>query len=61
MPSNSSGPAGISCGARWSLALAIGFILPIPWALRWFVEWYVSQIVVTPRAASAAITQPLAA
>jgi hypothetical protein len=29
--------------------------------LRWFADWYVSQIVVTPRAPGAAIAQPLAA
>jgi hypothetical protein len=33
------------------LALALGFLLPFPWALRWFVDWYVSQIVVKPRMA----------
>ncbi len=43
------------------VVLALGFLLPFPWALRWFTEWYVSQIIVTPRGASAAMAQALAA
>jgi hypothetical protein len=43
------------------LILGFAFILPIPWALCWFFNWYVSQFVVRPRAASAAVAQPMAA
>ena len=35
-----------------ALVVAFAFLLPIPWALRWFAEWYASQIVVTPRVAT---------
>jgi hypothetical protein len=30
-------------------ALASFFIIPIPWMLRWYANWYVSQFAVAPR------------
>jgi hypothetical protein len=32
-------------------ALASGLIIPIPWALRWYARWYVSQFALVERAA----------
>jgi hypothetical protein len=36
-----------------SLAFGLGcvFIIPIPWALRWYTQWYVSQFALVQRAA----------
>jgi hypothetical protein len=35
-----------------TLVFAIGcaFVIPIPWALGWYVRWYMSQIALAPRA-----------
>jgi hypothetical protein len=44
----------------WRTFLGIvgcAFVLPIPWVLRWFYRWYISQIVVTPAAAAPAMQQ----
>jgi hypothetical protein len=43
------------------LLLAMAFLIPLPWALRWFQNWFVSQIVVTPAAASLAQAERIAA
>jgi uncharacterized membrane protein YjgN (DUF898 family) len=43
------------------LVLAMAFLIPLPWAMRWFQNWFVSQIVVTPAAASLAQAQRIAA
>jgi hypothetical protein len=32
-------------------AIACVFIIPIPWAVRWFARWYVSQVVLLERRA----------
>jgi len=24
--------------------IACGFIIPIPWVLRWYTQWYTSQV-----------------
>jgi hypothetical protein len=32
-------------------ALACGFLIPIPWMLRWYTQWYVSQFELVERAA----------
>jgi GYF domain 2 len=35
-------------------AIACGFIIPIPWVLRWYAQWYTSQVsVVQPGTAAA--------
>jgi hypothetical protein len=31
------------------LAIACGFIIPIPWVIRWFTQWYVSQFELAER------------
>jgi hypothetical protein len=33
------------------LVIACGFIIPIPWVMRWYAKWYVSQFVLVERAA----------
>ncbi|WP_294532439.1 DUF4339 domain-containing protein [uncultured Rhodoblastus sp.] len=38
----------------FAAALGCVFILPIPWMIRWLAGWFISRIVVTPPAASAA-------
>jgi hypothetical protein len=43
------------------LLFAMAFLIPLPWALRWFQNWFVSQIVVTPAAASLAQAERIAA
>jgi hypothetical protein len=43
------------------LLIALGFVIPLPWALRWFQNWFVAQIVVTPAAASLADAERIAA
>jgi hypothetical protein len=43
------------------LLIALGFLIPLPWALRWFQNWFVSQIVVTPAAGSLAQAERIAA
>ena len=30
--------------------IGCAFIIPIPWVLRWYTRWYVSQIALLPRA-----------
>jgi hypothetical protein len=32
-------------------ALGCAFIIPIPWLLRWYTEWYVSQFALVARGA----------
>jgi hypothetical protein len=34
-----------------TLVFAIGcaFLIPIPWVLRWYAQWYVSQFELAPR------------
>jgi hypothetical protein len=44
-----------------AVALALAFVIPLPWAMRWFQNWFVSQIVVTPAAASVAQAERIAA
>lgn len=34
-------------------ALLCAFIIPIPWMLRWYASWYVSQFALVPRGAMA--------
>jgi hypothetical protein len=51
---------GAGLGILWrTFAAALGcvFILPIPWMIRWLSAWFISQIVVTAPAASAAELQ----
>jgi hypothetical protein len=43
------------------LILASIFIIPIPWVIAWFANWFVSQIVVTPGAENPALAQSVAA
>jgi hypothetical protein len=41
-------------GVLWrSLLMAIGcaFVIPIPWVLRWYSQWFVSQFALVPRGA----------
>jgi hypothetical protein len=45
-------------GSGWNLlwrglvtAIACMFIIPIPWAVRWFARWYVSQVALATRGA----------
>jgi hypothetical protein len=38
------------CGAR-CCGLACVFIIPIPWMLRWYSQWYVSQFELVERTA----------
>jgi hypothetical protein len=33
-------------------AIASSFIIPIPWVLRWYAQWFVSQFGVAPRGAA---------
>ena len=35
-------------------AIGCGFIIPIPWVIRWYTQWYVSQTALVERGASAA-------
>ena len=32
--------------------LLCGLIIPIPWILRWFTRWYISQFALAPRGAA---------
>ncbi len=41
----------------FAAALGCAFILPIPWMIRWYTRWFISQIVVTPAAADVALPQ----
>jgi hypothetical protein len=51
--------AGLSILWRtFAAALGCAFILPIPWMIRWLSSWFISQIVVTPVAESAAHIVP---
>jgi hypothetical protein len=53
--------AGTGLGILWrtfAAALGCAFILPIPWMIRWLSNWFITQIVVTPAAASAAHSLP---
>ena len=34
-------------------AIACGFIIPIPWMLRWYAQWYMSQFELVARGAYA--------
>jgi hypothetical protein len=34
------------------LAVASVFLIPIPWVIRWYAQWYVSQLALVPRGAS---------
>jgi hypothetical protein len=34
-----------------ALVFACVFIIPIPWAMRWYTQWYVSQFELVERAA----------
>ena len=39
-------------GVLWrTLVMTIGcaFIIPIPWVIRWYTRWYVSQLALAPR------------
>jgi hypothetical protein len=52
---------GTGLGILWrtfAAALGCAFILPIPWMMRWLTSWFISQIVVTPDAESAANILP---
>jgi hypothetical protein len=33
--------------------IACAFLIPIPWVLRWYAQWYVSQFELAPRMAVA--------
>jgi GYF domain 2 len=33
-------------------AIGCGFLIPIPWVLRWYTEWYVSQFALEPGTAN---------
>jgi GYF domain 2 len=35
------------------LGIGCGFLIPIPWVLRWYTEWYVAQFVLEPPMAHA--------
>lgn len=42
-----------------AVTLLCVFVIPIPWALRWYASWYISQISMTdPRASLPARSQP---
>lgn len=43
------------------LALGMGLLIPAPWALRWFSNWWVGQFIATPDAASQVQAQRMAA
>ena len=39
------------CGGPWCSALGCMLLIPIPWVLRWYTSWYVSQFELVDRAA----------